>query len=174
MCLSFLKTCVRRSMTSRIILVLVCIVKRCRGTVGSPEREKVFYLQNVDERRPVGHMRQRARGCLRRNISETVNSHGAHRCRWEYLLDRAHTGVKDPWWKDILTKVTCFTITNVLPSLCQLYILVLSNTNVRLGIETLDGRYLCENIRCVGWRANQSEVLNNREWNFKKWTTPQT
>lgn len=73
--MSFLKTCVRRSMNSRIILVLVCTVKRCRGTVGSPERETVFYLQNVDARRPMRHMRQKgARGCLRRNISETVNS----------------------------------------------------------------------------------------------------
>lgn len=76
--------------------------------------------------------------------------------------------------KRYIDKGHCFIITNVLLSPCQLYILVLSNTNVRLGIKTLDSRYLCENIRCVGWRANQSDVLNNREWNFKNWTTLQT
>lgn len=84
-------------MTSRIMLSLVCAVKRCRGTVGSPEREAVFYLQNVDERTPARHMRQRgACGCLRvivlRNISETINSYKEHHCMWGDLGDKPITG----------------------------------------------------------------------------------
>lgn len=163
-----MKPCARRSMTWRIILLLVCVVKRCRGTVGSPERETVFYLQNVDERRPVRHMRQRgACGCLYvivlRNISETVNSHEGRHCRCEYLWDRANIGVKTVgknWQMSLVSRAQMFYYHSVNSNSGNFTSL---SWAIWLDVKTFDSRYLCENIGRVGWRSRQSQTTEGSQ-----------